>query len=66
VEEFIRKLYALREESDAHQVGTSEFDLAMFAIYLSGSICFTWGTPWRNNLCGPEVAQPRSSLAPPI
>jgi hypothetical protein len=38
VEEFVKKLYALRPDSDAHAGGTSDFDLAMLAIHLAGSI----------------------------
>lgn len=38
VEEFIKKLYALRPDSDAHAGGTSDFDLAMLALHLTASI----------------------------
>jgi hypothetical protein len=38
VEEFVKKLYALRPDSDAHAGGTSDFDLAMLAVHLAGSI----------------------------
>jgi hypothetical protein len=38
VEQFIKKLYGLRPDSDAHAGGTSDFDLAMLALHLSGSI----------------------------
>lgn len=38
VEEFVKKLYPLRPDSDAHAGGTSDYDLAMLAIHLSGSI----------------------------
>ncbi|MGH2595055.1 MAG: hypothetical protein ACRDH7_03725 [Actinomycetota bacterium] len=43
MEEFTKKLYALREDSDAHQAGTSEFELAMFAIHIAGSILLYLG-----------------------
>jgi len=43
VEEFVKKLYALRPDSDAHAGGTSDFDLAMLAIHLSGSILLYLG-----------------------
>lgn len=38
VEEFIKKLYALRPDSDAHAGGTSDYDLAMLALHLTGSL----------------------------
>lgn len=34
----ITKLMALRDESDAHQAGTSDFEVAMFAVHLAGAI----------------------------
>lgn len=43
VEEFVKKLYALRPDSDAHAGGTSDFDLAMLAIHLAGSIALYLG-----------------------
>lgn len=43
VEEVAKKLYAFRSESDAHAGGTSDFDLAMLAIHLSGSILLYLG-----------------------
>jgi hypothetical protein len=38
VEEFIKKLYGLRPESDAHAAGTADFDVAMLALHLAGSL----------------------------
>lgn len=43
VEDFVKKLYGLRPDSDAHAGGTSDFDLAMFAIHLAGSILLYLG-----------------------
>lgn len=43
VEEFVKKLYVLRPDSDAHAGGTSDYDLAMLAIHLSGSILLYLG-----------------------
>lgn len=43
IEDFLKKLYGLREESDAHAPGTSEFDLAMLALHLSGSLILYLG-----------------------
>lgn len=43
VEEFIKKLYALRPDSDAHAGGTSDFDLAMLSLHLTGSILLYLG-----------------------
>jgi hypothetical protein len=43
VEEFVKKLYALRPDSDAHAGGTSDHDLAMLAIHLAGSILLYLG-----------------------
>jgi len=43
VEEFVKKLYGLRPDSDAHAGGTSDFDLAMLAIHLAGSILLYLG-----------------------
>jgi hypothetical protein len=37
VEEFVKKLNALRPDSDAHAGGTSDFDLAMLALHLTGT-----------------------------
>lgn len=34
----MKKLYVLRRDSDAHAGGTPDFDLAMLAIHLAGSI----------------------------
>jgi len=47
VEEFVKKLYALRPDSDAHAGGTSDFDLGMLAIHISGSILLYLGKTGR-------------------
>lgn len=38
VEEFTKKLYGLRYDSDAHTAGTDEFALAMLALHIAGSL----------------------------
>jgi hypothetical protein len=44
IEEFIKKLYGLRPESDAHAGGTVDYDLAMLSLHLTGSILQYLGT----------------------
>jgi hypothetical protein len=41
--QIIPKLMALRDESDAHKPGTNDFDRAMLAIHLTGSILLYLG-----------------------
>lgn len=41
--QIIPKLMALRDESDAHKPGTDDFDRAMLAIHLAGSILLYLG-----------------------
>jgi hypothetical protein len=43
IEEFAKKLFGLRPESDAHAPGTSEFDVAMLALHLAGSLALYLG-----------------------
>jgi len=38
IEAFAKKLYGLRPRSDAHQAGKADFDLAMLALHLAGSL----------------------------
>jgi hypothetical protein len=43
VYQFAVKLAALREESDAHAPGTDDFEIAVLAIHLAGSILLYLG-----------------------
>jgi hypothetical protein len=45
VYQFAVKLAALRDESDAHAPGTDDFEMAMLAIHLAGSILLYLGRP---------------------
>jgi hypothetical protein len=40
---FTRDLYELRPESDAHSAGTTDFDPAMLALHLAGSLLLYLG-----------------------
>jgi hypothetical protein len=43
MEAFTRDMYGLRPESDAHSAGTTEFDAAMLALHLAGSLLLYLG-----------------------
>jgi len=43
MEAFTRDLYELRPESDAHSAGTTDFDAAMLALHLAGSLLLYLG-----------------------
>jgi hypothetical protein len=66
ITEFIKKLYALREESDAHQAGTSERDVAMLGLHLTGSILlYFWSVgPFELGAAGGPPRRP-SRASPP-
>jgi hypothetical protein len=41
--ELVKKAHVLRQESDAHQAGTSELDVAMLGLHVTGSLLLYLG-----------------------